>query len=104
MEVSGTTKLGGNTTCTGIISITNNTTSTSKTTGALQVTGGVGIQGNLYANKVYNAVWNDYAEFRECDLLRPGTCVQEQDDGHLRIADKRLIPGASIITDTFGYI
>ena len=59
--------------------------------------------GALYANKVYNAVWNDYAEYRECDILPPGTCVQEQDDGHLIISDQRLIPGASIITDTFGF-
>ena len=59
--------------------------------------------GYLYTTRTYNAVWNDYAEFRICDDLVPGTCVQEQDNGHLIIADKRLIPGASIISDTYGF-
>lgn len=59
--------------------------------------------GYLYTTRTYNAVWNDYAEFRICDNLVPGTCVQEQDNGHLIIADKRLIPGASIISDTYGF-
>lgn len=59
--------------------------------------------GYLYTTRTYNAVWNDYAEFRVCDDLIPGTCVQEQDNGHLIIADKRLIPGTSIISDTYGF-
>ena len=59
--------------------------------------------GHLYTVRTYNAVWNDYAEFRVCDDLIPGTCVQEQDNGHLIIADKRLIPGTSIISDTYGF-
>ena len=58
---------------------------------------------NIRASKVYGAVWNDYAEYRECDLLSPGTCVQENDNGYLTISDKRLLAGASIISDTFGY-
>ena len=52
---------------------------------------------------IYGACWNDYAEHRECDSLSPGTCVQEQNNGHLIKANKRLIAGASIISDTFGY-
>ena len=54
-------------------------------------------------DSVTSAVWNDYAEYRKCDLLPPGACVQEQDDGHLIASNKRLIPGASIISDTWGF-
>lgn len=53
--------------------------------------------------RLYGAVWNDYAEYRECDKLIPGTCVQEHNNGHLTQSDRRLIPGASIISDTFGF-
>lgn len=52
---------------------------------------------------ITGAVWNDYAEYRESDLLPPGACVQEQDNGHLIASDRRLIPGASIISDTWGF-
>jgi len=62
------------------------------------------VTGNVTANKVYNAVWNDYAEYRECEKLAPGTCVKENNNGCLTQSNARLIPGASIITDTFGYI
>ena len=57
----------------------------------------------ITGTKVYGAVWNDYAEYRECDKLIPGTCVQEHNNGHLTQSDRRLIPGASIISDTFGF-
>ena len=40
-------------TTTGISSFTSSTDSTSTTTGALTVTGGVGINGNLYASRIY---------------------------------------------------
>lgn len=44
------------------LSITDTTASTSTTTGALKVAGGAGVAGSLYAEKVYNAVWNDLAD------------------------------------------
>ena len=50
------------------------------------------------------AAWNDYAEYRVSKEHRTGRCVQEQDNGELIITDKRLIPGASIISDTYGFI
>ena len=59
--------------------------------------------GYAYCGRMYNAVWNDYAEYRECDLLPPGTCVQENDNGHLTVSDKRLLAGVSIISDTYGF-
>lgn len=40
------------------------TASSSTSTGALIVKGGIGAAGNIYGAKVYNAVWNDYAECR----------------------------------------
>lgn len=59
--------------------------------------------GNVSANKVYGAVWNDYAEFRISNCLEPGRVVCEYGDDTLSIASKRLQPGASIISDTYGF-
>ena len=70
--------------------------------GALKINGGLSVGKNMYAYKVYNAVWNDYAEFRQSVSAKPGTCLQENDDGCLTITKERLIPGASIISDTYG--
>jgi hypothetical protein len=50
---------------TGALTISKNTASSSKTTGALIVTGGIGCSNNIYGDKVYGAVWNDYAEYRK---------------------------------------
>ena len=52
---------------------------------------------------LYGAAWNDYAEFRQGDTLEPGKCVVEVGDDTLTLATGRLIPGASIISDTFGF-
>lgn len=59
--------------------------------------------GNVSANKVYGAVWNDYAEFRISNCLEPGRVVCENGDDTLSIATRRLQPGASIISDTYGF-
>lgn len=48
------------------------------------------------------AAWNDYAEKRKCDTKEPGTCVVEVGDGTLKISDDYLLPGANIISDTYG--
>lgn len=52
---------------------------------------------------LYGAAWNDYAEFRQGDTLEPGKCVVEAGDDTLTLATGRMIPGASIISDTFGF-
>ena len=91
-------------TMTGALSITNSTASTSITSGALKVSGGIGCAGSIYGNKVYGAVWNDFAEYRATtDNWIPGTCVCENGDGTLSISTKRLQKGGRIISDTFGF-
>ena len=52
---------------------------------------------------LYGAAWNDYAEFRQGDTLEPGKCVVEVGNDTLTLATGRMIPGASIISDTFGF-
>lgn len=52
---------------------------------------------------LYGAAWNDYAEFRQGDTLEPGKCVVEAGDDTLTLATGRMIPGASIVSDTFGF-
>lgn len=78
------------------------TASSNNTSGAVVITGGLGVSADIYASAVHNAVWNDYAEFRKGIIVKPGTCMKENDDGCLTITDQRLIPGASIISDTYG--
>ena len=58
---------------------------------------------NLKANRVYGAVFNDYAEYRSSDATEPGRCVIEQGNGTLVKATERLMAGANIVSDTFGF-
>ena len=51
----------------------------------------------------YGAVWNDYAEFREANTTEPGRTVCEVGDDTLALANERMIPACSIISDTFGF-
>lgn len=61
-------------------------------------------EGYLYATKIYGAVWNDYAEYRQTHhKVRPGQCVYEKGDGSLAISYERMMPGANIVSDTFGF-
>ena len=58
----------------------------------------------IKASAVYGAVWNDYAEFRRADnIIEKGRCVIDQDNGVLTLAQKRLMPGAQIVSDTYGF-
>lgn len=79
------------------------TDSTSTTTGAVTIAGGLGVAKNIYANKVYGAVWNDYAEYRISNCLEAGRVICENGDDTLSISAERLQPGANIISDTFGF-
>ena len=97
-------KLSGGT-VTGVTTFTDTTASTSTTTGAVKISGGLGVAGNIYANHVYGAVWNDYAECRESnEFINAGYVVKENGDDTLSLADGRLIYGCSIVSDTFGFM
>ena len=58
----------------------------------------------LYSDfKVYGAVWNDYAEFRETkDKIEPGRCIVENGDDTLSLSTERLQRGCEVVSDTFG--
>lgn len=61
-------------------------------------------EGNIYGSAVYGAVWNDYAEFRETkEQIEAGRVVIENGDDTLSLATERLMPGANIVSDTFGF-
>lgn len=55
------------------------------------------------APKVYGAVWNDYAEFRQSDEVKPGHVVTEKGDDTLAVTTSRMMPACSIVSDTFGF-
>ena len=92
-------------TSSGKLTINATTASSSTSTGALIVKGGIGAAGNVYASKVYGAVWNDYAEYRAAAdaPIVAGRVVKENGDDTVSLADGRLIYGCSIVSDTFGF-
>ena len=53
--------------------------------------------------QVYGAVWNDYAEYRQSDVLEPGRVIKENGDDTLSLTTKRLERGCEIVSDTFGF-
>ena len=59
--------------------------------------------GYSYFSRAYGAVWNDYAEYRITNKVKPGQCVIETGLGDLVQSTKRLQPGANIVSDTFGF-
>lgn len=60
--------------------------------------------GDVTANQVFGAVWNDYAEYRELNgTAQPGRCVVENGADILMWSQDRLMPCAYIISDTFGF-
>ena len=101
--VKGGTGIAGALNVGGVVTITNNTAASSTTTGALKVTGGISSQGNIYGAKVYNAVWNDYAEYRTTvENVKYGQVVCEDGNGNQHITTHRLEFGCNIVSDTFG--
>lgn len=109
----------GNATANIIDNDTLNTTGSSNNTGKLFLVGagsqnaagvvtysnsGVYMQnGSLTASTVYGAVWNDYAEYRQSDITEAGRVICENGDDTLSLSTERLQPGASIVSDTFGF-
>lgn len=92
-------------TVTGVTTFSNTTASSSTTTGAVKISGGLGVAGDIHANKVYGAVWNDYAECREAtEFCEAGRAVKENGDDTISLTDGRLVYGASLVSDTFGFL
>ena len=90
-------------TVTGVTTFSDTTNSTSVSTGAVKILGGLGVTGNIYGDKVYGSVWNDYAEYRETEEVEAGRVVYEKGDDTLGISTKRMMPVCSIVSDTFGF-
>ncbi len=86
-----------------------NTTATTKKYVALldSASGESGIfsQNALYTenNVIFGAAWNDYAEYRCGDVTEGGYCVVEKGDDTLVLSSARMIPGANLTSDTFGF-
>ena len=58
----------------------------------------------IYGESVYGAVWNDYAEYRATEEeIEAGRVVVENGDDTLSLATERLMPGANVVSDTFGF-
>ncbi len=61
--------------------------------------------GDFKAYRVSSVVWNDYAEARECDFpLVAGSVVVEVGNDKVMPSHRRLIPGAQIVSDTYGML
>lgn len=75
---------------------------TDNTSYNLYVNGTGYFTGNVTGAKVYGAVWNDFAEYRQGENL-PGKVMVENGDDSVSISTKRLQPGASICSDTYGF-
>lgn len=73
------------------------------TDAAIYTIGGICAEKNIWGAKIFNAVFNDYAEYRTTIDLTPGHVVIDQDDGSLACTFTRLQPGAQVISDTFGH-
>ncbi len=72
--------------------------------GTITIRPNLTVPGTITGNTVYGAVWNDYAEYRICNEgFCAGRVVCENGDDTLSIASERLQPGASIVSDTFGF-
>ncbi len=74
------------------------------TRASIRTSGGIYAALNIWASRVFNAVFNDYAECRTTIDLTPGHVVIDQDDGSLACSFKRLQPGAQVISDTYGHL
>lgn len=60
--------------------------------------------GTVTASKVYGAVWNDYAEYRnQVNEIAPGYCVTSNRDGKVSKTTERLEYCEGVVSDTFGF-
>ena len=60
--------------------------------------------GTIIGKKVYGAVWNDYAEYREQnEMIEPGYCVASADNGRVYKTTEKFQACDGIVSDTFGF-
>lgn len=63
-----------------------------------------GINGTIKAGKVYGAVWNDYAEYRnQKEVVEPGYCVASDNNGKIYKTIEKFQACDGIVSDTFGF-
>ena len=66
--------------------------------------GTITVEGNLTADAVYGAVWNDYAEYRtQLEIIKPGYCVVSNNSGQVSKTTRRYQACDGIVSDTFGF-
>lgn len=59
--------------------------------------------GYVYTTRLYGAVWNDYAEYREGECIEPGYVMVETGYDTVRKSNERMEAFAGISSDTFGF-
>lgn len=70
------------------------------------VDGSLSLTGNLTATKVFGAVWNDYAEYRQSyENVEKcfGRCFIETGNDIITLSTARLQPAPMLCSDTFGF-
>lgn len=56
------------------------------------------------AGKLYGAVWNDYAEYRnQKETIKPGYCVASANNGEVYKTTEKFQACDGIVSDTFGF-
>ena len=95
-------KLTGNQSVAGVKSFTDESQSTGRANGAVRIAGGLGVMKDIRGDKVWGAVWNDYAECREVKTVLPGSVVRPTINGPMEITEERLMPACRVVSDTFG--
>lgn len=76
-----------------------------KTTTNPSASNRINYNGYLYATRLYGAVYNDYAEYRDVvdKEITPGTVVSMNENGEFEPSKVRLAPASRIISDTYGF-
>lgn len=60
--------------------------------------------GYFYATRVYNAVYNDIADFQVIiDIHRPGRCYRDTKEGLMLCTERCQMGVVGIYSDTYGY-
>ena len=92
----------GNESIAGVKSFTDESQTTGRANGAVRIAGGLGVMKDIRGDKVWGAVWNDYAECREVKTVLPGSVVRPTISGPMEITEERLMPACRVVSDTFG--